>query len=440
MSVFPISSRSIRQILADAGKIIRKDMRILYLLRNLGPQRFTTVIENSRLSRSTVSKYLQYHVNQNNIEKRFYTNQSQNIQETRYFITDIGIDKLGYELYLNKELIFFNEASGLISRLTDLINFYISIGVADSIINQIIKTIMNIGDDYFELEQNHDLYLSLFYIYLNSVRTRDFKFEIKEFCKHYNVKKIKIDYYVDKIMSSKLGFYMFSRGDDIFFFHEEDVLGKITIQLIKDKLITEIIRINLDSKKKAMNLDLDEVSEEISNDLIKQDYIWDAVKEPYEILIEKMIIKFALDLGVPKTSLWDMSLLSTKLSKPEGGTHSVINIIEGSKRYEDLNLVSIAGSEDSLLDNVLGDIEGFCSSCGKTIWKKDISNPCPRCGLSFDTIKLTNDINKASEISVDYRQKYLLEEEEIECPNPDCTYRVKIGWGECPQCGTNLRT
>jgi len=440
MSVFPISSRSIGQILVEAGKISRKDMRILYILRNLGPQRFTTVIENSGLSRSTVSKYLQYHMNQNNVEKRMYTNHSQNIQETRYFITELGIEKLGYELYQNKELIFFNEASGIITRLTDLVNFYISIGVADSIINQIIKMIMNIGDYYFDLEQNNDLYLSLFYIYLNSVLTRDFKFEIKEFCKHYNVKKIKIDYHIDKIMSSKLGFYMFSRGDDIFFFHEEDILGKITLQLIKDKVITEIVRINLDLKKKAMNLDLDRVSEEISGELIKQEYIWDAIKEPYEILIEKMIIKLALDLGVPKTSLWDMSLLSTKLSKPKGGTLSVINIIEGSKRYEDLNLVSIAGSEDSLLDNLLGDIKGFCSSCGKAIWKKDITNSCPRCGISFDAIKLTKDINRASEISVEYRNKNLLEEEEIECPNPECTYRVKIGWGECPQCGRSLRT
>jgi len=147
-----------------------------------------------------------------------------------------------------------------------------------------------------------------------------------------------------------------------------------------------------------------------------------------------------LDLGVPKTSLWDISLLSTKLSKPEGGTISVINIIEGSKRYEDLNLVSIAESEDSLMDNVLGNIEGFCSNCGKTIWKKDIINPCPRCGTSFDEIKLTKNISRASEISVEYRQKYLLDEKEIECPNPDCSYRVKRGWGECPQCGTILRT
>ncbi|MHA1670626.1 MAG: hypothetical protein ACTSV5_08605 [Promethearchaeota archaeon] len=439
MSVFPISSRSVGQILADARKINRKDLRILYLLRNLGPQRFTTVIELSGLSRSTISKYLRRHLSQNNVEKRLYTNHSQNIQETRYFITEIGIEKLGDELYLNRDLIFFNEVSGFISRLTDLVNFYVSIGVADSIINQIIKMVMNIGDNYFDLEQNHDLYLSLFYIYLNSVLTRDFKFEIKEFCKHYNVKKIKIDYHVDKIMSSKLGFYMFIRGDDIFFFHEEDILGKITKQLIKDKLITEIIRVNLDSKKAPLNLDLDKVSEDISDDLIKQDYIWDAIKEPYEILIEKMIIKFALDLGVPKTSLWDISLLSTKLSKPKGGTISVINIIEGSKHYEDLNLVSIAESDDSLLDNVLGDIEGFCGSCGKAIWKKDITNPCPRCGMSFDAMELTKNINRASEISVKYRQKSLLEEEEIECPNPDCTYRVKIEWGECPQCGTALR-
>ena len=434
MSVFPISSRSVGQILADTRKISRKDIRILYLLRNLGPQRFTTVIENSGLSRSTVSKYLHLNLSQNSVEKRLYTNQSQNIQENRYFITELGIEKLGDELHLN-ELIFFNEASGLISRLTDLVNFYVNIGVADSIINQIIKMIMNIGDNYFNLEQNHDLYLTLFYIYLNSVLTRDFKFEIKEFCKHYNVKKIKIDYYVDKIMSSKQGFYMFNRGDDIFFFHEEDVLGKITKQLIKDKLVSEIIRVNLDSRKKTMNLDLDKVSKEISDDLIKQGYIWDAIKEPYEILIEKVIIKYALDLGVPKTSLWDMSLLSTILSKPEGGTLSVINIIEGSMRYEDLNLVSMTESEDSLLDNVLGDIEGFCSSCGKTIWKKDVTNPCPRCGIRFDVIKLTQNVNRASEISVEYRQKYLIEEEEIECPNPDCTYRVKKGWRECPQCG-----
>jgi DNA-binding Lrp family transcriptional regulator len=439
MSVFPISSRSVEQILADAGKISRKDMRILYLLRNIGPQKFTTVIENSGLSRSTVSKYLQYHLSQNNVEKRLYINQSQNIQETRYFITDLGIEKLGSELYLNKEIIFFNEASGVVSRLTGLVKFYVSIGVADSIINQIIKVILNVGEKYFELEQNHDLYLSLFYIYLNSVLTRDFKFEINEFCKHYNVKKIKIDYHIDKIMSNKLGFYMFSRGDDIFFFHEEDILGKNTMQLIKDRLTTEIIRVNLDSKKQSINLDLDKLSEDISCELIKQDYIWEAIKEPFEILIEKMVIKFALDLGVPKTSLWDMSLLSAKLSKPVGGTLSVINIIEGSKRYEDLNLVSISEPEDSLLDNVLGDIEGFCSNCGKSIWKKDITNPCPRCGISFDAIQLTKDINKASEISVEYRQKSLVEEQEIECPNPNCTYRVKIGWGECPQCGTSLR-
>ncbi len=439
MSVFPISSRSVEQILADAGKISRKDMRILYLLRNIGPQKFTTVIENSGLSRSTVSKYLQYHLSQNNVEKRLYINQSQNIQETRYFITDLGIEKLGSELYLNKEIIFFNEASGVVSRLTGLVKFYVSIGVADSIINQIIKVILNVGEKYFELEQNHDLYLSLFYIYLNSVLTRDFKFEINEFCKHYNVKKIKIDYHIDKIMSNKLGFYMFSRGDDIFFFHEEDILGINTMQLIKDRLTTEIIRVNLDSKKQSINLDLDKLSEDISCELIKQDYIWEAIKEPFEILIEKMVIKFALDLGVPKTSLWDMSLLSAKLSKPVGGTLSVINIIEGSKRYEDLNLVSISEPEDSLLDNVLGDIEGFCSNCGKSIWKKDITNPCPRCGISFDAIQLTKDINKASEISVEYRQKSLVEEQEIECPNPNCTYRVKIGWGECPQCGTSLR-
>ena len=42
-------------------------------------------------------------------------------------------------------------------------------------------------------------------------------------------------------------------------------------------------------------------------------------------------------------------------------------------------------------------------------------------------------------LSVEYRKKYLIEEE-IECPNPDCAYRVKIGWKECPGCGQILRS
>ena len=136
---------------------------------------------------------------------------------------------------------------------------------------------------------------------------KGYKLNLDQFCETFKVDQEAIKYLAKiKLIKSEFGFYLIKRADNDFFFHEEDILGKITKQLIKDIIVTEIIRVNLDSKRKSINLDLDHISEEISNEMINQGYIWDAIKEPYEILIEKMIIKLALDLGIPKTSLWDI--------------------------------------------------------------------------------------------------------------------------------------
>ena len=302
------------------------------------------------------------------------------------------------------------------------------------------------GENYFLIEQNRDLYLTLFYIYNNSVLTRDFKFEITEFCKHYNVKKLRIDFYVDRLLSSDLGLYMFSRGEDKFFFHREDVLGVTTIRLIKDNLINEIIEVSIAEEKMISDLDLDRLAEEITEKLLGMELIWDmnesqgisGIKEPYEMLVEKMIIKYALEISIPKASLMDIALQSKKLLKAEGGKNSLYNIINNSERYEDLNLVSISDSEETELFQSLKLLQGFCPKCGKTVLKNDLSNICIRCGLNFQGSGLLKDIEAASELSVAYKIASLEEEKEIECPNPNCNYQVKLNWDDCPNCLTPI--
>ena len=446
MSKFIVSAKVKEKVLSEVKKIDQNDLRILYLLRNLGPLRFTNIIEYSSLSRSTVSKYIKFHLSKNNIEKKIFRNPSKNIQEQRYFITDLGTEKLGEDYISYDESIYFSEINDLISNLSELKTFYKEISVADSIITDITRIIINMGENYFLIEQNRDLYLTLFYIYNNSVLTRDFKFEITEFCKHYNVKKLRIDFYVDRLLSSDLGIYMFSRGEDKFFFHREDVLGVSTIRLIKDNLINEIVELNIAEEKMISDLDLDKLAEEITEKLLEMELIWDmnesqeisGIKEPFEMLVEKMIIKYSLEMGIPKTSLMDIALQSKKLLKAEGGKNSLYNIINNSERYEDLNLVSISESEETELFQSLKLLRGFCPKCGKTTLKNDLSNVCVRCGLNFQGFELLTDIEAASELSVAYKIASLEEEKEIECPNPNCNYQIKLNWDVCPNCLTPI--
>ena len=447
MSKYMVTAKVKEKVLSEIKKIDQNDLRILYLLRNLGPLRFTTIIEYSGLSRSTVSKYIKFHLSKNKIEKKIYRNPSKNIQEQRYFITDLGTEKLGEDYASYDESFYYSEIHDLISNLSELKTFYKEISVADSIITDITRNIINMGANYFLIEQNRDLYLTLFYLYNNSVLTRDFKFEISEFCKHYNVKKIRIDFYVDRLLSSDLGLYMFSRGEDKFFFHRDDVLGVTSIRLIKNNLINEIVELNISKEKMISDLDLDNLAEEITEKLLKMELIWDmnesqniiGIKEPFEMLIEKMIIKYALEMGIPKTSLMDVALQSKKLLKAEGGKNSLYNIINNSERYEDLNLVSISESEETELFQSLKLLRGFCPECGKTVLKNDLSNICIRCGLNFQNLELLIDIEGASELSVAFKIASLEEEKEIECPNPNCNYYVKPSWIKCPECSTSLR-
>ncbi len=67
MESWNISKKLKNDLLKKASNLEDNSRRILFILRNLGPQRFTNLIKFSNLSRSTVSKYLNLHSkNKNN--------------------------------------------------------------------------------------------------------------------------------------------------------------------------------------------------------------------------------------------------------------------------------------------------------------------------------------------------------------------------------------
>ncbi|MFX1384818.1 MAG: hypothetical protein ACFFBP_20515 [Promethearchaeota archaeon] len=380
------------------------DARFLYLLRNLGPQQFENLVKYSGLSRSTVSKYLKLHEKQNNITKKLFEGKQ------KYCITEQGVEKLNEAP--RAEGIFFNEITNHLSKLSEMYKYYKSIAVDDSIIFQIIRLVSNIGDNFYIIEQNEDLFLTLFYIFLNSVLTPEYKFEMDSFCKHYKIKRLRINFYVDKMMSSKLGFFLFRRrseeGDDLFFFHEEDILGTTTLRLVKDKLMEEIIHFNMSGQQISHDFDkilydLDKMAEDISEKLIKMDLIWERIKIPFEMLIEKIMVKMAIDMGISKITLMDIVLQSEKLSSSIEGVKSLFNIIEGSEKYEDLNLVSISESQEIIIEDILERVQGFCPNCGKSILKQDFSKVCPKCETSYEPESLLKSIDDAAGVSVKYK-------------------------------------
>lgn len=425
-------------------KELENDIKILYILGNLGPQRFTELEQFSDLSKSTVSKYLKLHLNKHLIKKDTYIDPVNNINEQRYFITERGIEILNESVSKieDRRITFSDEINANLIKLEEMINFYKRINVDDSIIHQIITLISKIGSKFFEIDQDENLYLTLFYIInYNSILTQKYKMQKRQFCQLYGIKELYLDFYIDKVMSSGLGFYMFVRGDDVFFFHEQDILGSITLRLIKDKLIEQLIDVNLDPKGKIY--DLDKMAEEIAEHIKKMDLIWFGIQEQFEMLIEKLLIKTALEMGFSKKYLTDLALPSGKISKSEEGASSLINIIEGSDRYEDYNVVSIPVTKEVKLDDYLGPLKGFCPNCGSIILKQDTSNRCSRCEYEFKSNELlgASAIAAAKETGMRYKQEKLQEDQLTTCPNPNCEAMIRIDWNEdrCPYCASRIR-
>ncbi len=363
MESWNISKKLKSELLKKSSNIEDNSRRILFILRNLGPQRFTNLVKYSNLSRSTVSKYLTLHTKNKNIEQRIFTDKQTNKQYRGYVITDKGIEKLGEKpLKLKDELFIVNELKENVRKLEHLIDFYKEISVEDTFIIHIVSIISKIGDNFFELQQDRDLYLSLFYIFYNSILGQGafakkywhfdaassqkfvgYKLNLDQFCEVYNVAREAINYLARfKLIMNDFGFYLIKRENNDFFFHEEDLLGTITLRLIKDRLINEII--NLQEGIYDEIYDLDIMAEEITDQLKDMGLIWDAIRDQFQLLVLNLIVKNAIEMGfldIEREILMEGVTQSQKLLLSIEGKNLQRKILEGSNKDLNLNILTL---------------------------------------------------------------------------------------------------
>jgi len=363
MESWNISKKLKMELLKKSSSIEDNSRRILFILRNLGPQRFTNLIKYSNLSRSTVSKYLAHHRKNNNIEQRLITDRQTKKQYRSYVITEKGIEKLGGEpLKLKDESFILNELRGNVKKLEELIDFYKEISVEAPFIIHIVRIISKIGDNFFELQQDRDLYLSLFYIFYNSILGQGafarnywhfdesssqkfvgYKLNLDQFCEVYNVSREAINYLARfKLIKNDFGFYLIKRENNDFFFHEEDLLGTTTLRLIKDKLINETINLQEGIYDKIYDLDI--MANELTNQLKEMGLIWDAIQEQFQLLVLNLIIKNAIEMGfldIEREKLLEGVSQSQKLLLSEEGKLLQESILRGTKLDLNLNVLTL---------------------------------------------------------------------------------------------------
>ncbi|MFX1418270.1 MAG: hypothetical protein ACFE9N_05040 [Promethearchaeota archaeon] len=362
MESWNISKKLKIELLKKSSSIEDNSRRILFILRNLGPQRFTNLIKYSNLSRSTVSKYLNNHRNNKNVEQRIITDKQTNKQYRAYIITEKGIEKLGEEpLKLKDESFVLNELKENVKKLERLIDFYKEINVEDPFIIHIVRIISKIGDNFFELQQDRDLYLSLFYIFYNSIlgqgalarkywhldekntqKFAGYKIDLEQFCIIHKVSKEAINYLARvKLIKNEFGFYLIKREQNDFFFHEEDLLGTTTIRLIKDKLIDEII--NLQEGIYDEIYDLDILAKDLTVQLKEMGLIWGAIQEQFQLLVLNLIIKNAIEMGfldIEREKFMEGVTQSKCLLLSEEGKLIQQAILEGSNIALNFNMLT----------------------------------------------------------------------------------------------------
>ncbi len=362
MESWNISKKLKNDMLKKSANIEDNSRRILFILRNLGPQRFTNLVKYSNLSRSTVSKYLKLHSKNNNVEQKLITDKDTNNQYQGYVITEKGIEKLGEgPLRLKDELLIINELKENVRRLEELIAFFKKINLEDPFIIHIIRIVSKIGDNFFELQQDRDLFLSLFYIFYNSIlgqgalanrywrfykdgsqKFKGYKLNIDQFCKLFEVRKEAINYLARlKLIQSDFGFYLIKRENSDFYFHEEDLLGTTTLRLIRDRLFDEIINLQEGISEAIFNLDI--MSEEIAEQLSEMGLIWGAIKHQFQLLLVNLIVKIAIDMGfldIEREKLMNAVAQSKMLTLSNEGKMLQESIEEGKILLSNLNILT----------------------------------------------------------------------------------------------------
>ncbi|MEJ2248856.1 MAG: winged helix-turn-helix transcriptional regulator, partial [Candidatus Lokiarchaeota archaeon] len=112
-------SSEMKDEILTIAKDMSNDMMILFILKNLGPQRFSDLLNLCDISRTTIAKYLKFHTKKKYIEKKIHK------KDPHYFITSQGIEKLKLDRgQSGKDISYISKLNELTTQISDMIDFY----------------------------------------------------------------------------------------------------------------------------------------------------------------------------------------------------------------------------------------------------------------------------------------------------------------------------
>ncbi|MHA1394442.1 MAG: winged helix-turn-helix domain-containing protein [Promethearchaeota archaeon] len=250
--------------------------KILYVIKEREGSYFTRIIEDSKLSRNTVNKYLKELLNKGYIKKVLIEDEFKK-QRIGYMITELGrqylsteemvIDKdnwlsslqdrnEGIDLKFKNHLIdqkTYNKQKSYLGKIDDMF-FNLLNNIADILgyggeelgdINEIIAQMGNftskLGERFFNLEPSYYLYLAIIFIFFNSLENPQFNISEDLFIEIYGVSEPNLKFAAKKQKLSKFRqkLKQLLGKANIGYEEELELLFKRKLEAIKDKNIPD---------------------------------------------------------------------------------------------------------------------------------------------------------------------------------------------------------
>ncbi|MFX0099420.1 MAG: helix-turn-helix transcriptional regulator [Candidatus Hodarchaeota archaeon] len=348
------------------------------------PIPFSTIWRKSGFSKSTVSKYLKQ------LEADRYVDlvREKNAKRSRYRTTARGIQK---------------STGGTGARdVRSMVKFFSALNVPESTIWQATVLVSHDIDAFLAIPQSPELYTALLYIYINLITVKRFT-PRKEFCELYHVKRLSLDYHVDKILDAGIGFHHVICSGLDYFFHDVDELGVNLHQLADARILQFLLQrqYKADANGELVEGDepehfpLEQISWEIVEELHGRNIVDENMRDAFLYFTRKYLVEMSIERNVPPELL-------PELQEPEPASISL----------------------------VVEELRGFCNRCGNWVLQGQFT--CTRCQQSISDREILFDCLEAQVKTRNYRMAFL--SDTMTCKHCGHAYPRAWNLSACPNC------
>lgn len=249
---------------------------------------------------------------------------------------------------------------------------------------------------------------------------------------------------IQYILDENFGVNSFTIGNQVFYFHDKDIVGSILSELIDNAINKQIIQ------KRIFGLSgitsLSDLSNEITTTMAINRFIPadENFKYTFNNLVLNRLFKRAVDLGLSDSismGIYDEMFKSDsmELYKKIYTDQSLPKTLISEMEWINQLYNSIKGKRAMFKASDVSEIKGFCANCGHPILIE--TEKCEFCGKNLDIKKLIYDIKIAKQKLKEYKSTLYLDLETNtfefkKCEN--CGSIVGRTWERCPACKNTL--